>query len=29
MFQVNSDRLAIPLAGPGGKLAILELAKVN
>jgi len=28
-IQVNSDRLAIPLAGPGGKLAILELAKAG
>lgn len=28
-IQANEDRLAVPLAGPGGKLAILETAKAG
>ncbi|KAK5643995.1 hypothetical protein RI129_007840 [Pyrocoelia pectoralis] len=26
-FQANSDRVAVPLSGPGGKIAIFELSK--
>ncbi|XP_043250924.1 coronin-7 isoform X2 [Colletes gigas] len=28
-FHANSDRVAVPLSGPGGKIAVLELKKVG